>query len=103
MAIFLRFFNFIIPKSVITEKFDGGLEFFKESVPNSTFQEDEYLVSVGFMGEMDVEVYKKFLIKKGLSYENNQSQDFVITASPFGPEWKVDWLEIKDYKAHYKS
>ena len=93
MSIILRFYNFIIPKTIIKSKYDGGLNTFIENIPNKTFQEDDFLVSIGFMGPGDVEWFCEELKRNGLYFENNRSYDFTVTNSFFGNLWEVNWLD----------
>ncbi len=98
MSIKLIFYNIIIPKIILEEKYNGGIESFKKNIPNKTFQEDNELVSVGFMSPHDVEWYCSELNKNGLEYNNGCSSDFVVFAQFFGTQWNVDWL---DYDRHH--
>jgi hypothetical protein len=93
MSIRLRFYNFIIPKRTIDKKYKGGLNSFKINCPNRTFEEDNDLVSLGFMNPMDVKWFCHVLKKNGLQYNGKTSVDFVVTNSMFGNLWDVKWLD----------
>jgi len=93
MPVFLHLANLVFDKKIITHKYDGGCSQFKidfEIEKSNVNQEDDelFLVAKMNMDEFDLST----LIKKGLSYKNNFSNDFVAISRYGGAHWKTDWL-----------
>ena len=84
-------------------KNNGGLARFIENVPNQTFQQDEELVSVGFMGLNDVEWFCQSLKDNGLNFNGEFSEDFTIINSIVGNLWNVEWLESDVHHSWFKE
>lgn len=96
MAVPIEFFSVVVPKSIIKEKYKGGLEQYKADCPNQSFLEDEYLTRVGFMSPHPLDKFCENLINNGLHFDeaNFYSTDFVVAQRLFGKKWKSEWLSI---------
>jgi hypothetical protein len=94
MPVYLHLANLVFDKRIITDKYDGGCTQFKidfEIEKSNVNQEDDelFLVAKMNMDEFDFST----LIKKGLSYNNNFSNDFVAISRYGGAHWKTEWLK----------
>lgn len=95
MAIYLDICNLIIDKKAIIERYNGGLERFREKydIPASEInQEDAHLFSLGQMNADEYDIDE--LVKNGLSFkrESQHSDDFTIVYRYGDADWEVDWL-----------
>jgi hypothetical protein len=95
MAIAMECFNTIVRKSVIAEKYPGGLAQCKEDC-GATFIEDEYLIRGGAMNWFDVERGIRHFEKFGIRYldENGRAVDIVVVDMIRGPTTPCDWIEF---------
>lgn len=94
MSVELKFLNIIVPKSVIAEKYPGGLTQYIRDVPNRSYREDFHFTRVGFMNGLDLEQYLNVLKEKGFHYdkEPEHSDDFVVVDLTKGKWWPASWL-----------
>ncbi len=78
---------------VLAFKYPGGIEQFKEDLPNDSYKEDEQLASVRFLHILEMDEFLQFVKEQGLHYdkEANYSDDFAVY-SFLGFWWKADWL-----------
>jgi len=103
MSIVLNFYNVIIPRKIIQEKYEGGIiQFFKEH-PVKYFKQDEFLIKTSFMEWDSMQKFIEILFSKGIEYDNEKkySNDFVIIGSITGYEWKVDWIKRKGWLVYH--
>ena len=96
MAVLIEAISVVIKRSVIDDKYPGGIEGFKRDAPNKTFCADEHLARIGFMSPVDVKAYCKELASHGFIYHVDQvPEDFVVIDQQSGPvvpcEWVVVW------------
>ncbi len=98
MAIPIEFFSVIVPKQVIQQKYDGGLDQYKADVPNASYKEDEHLTRVGLMDDLSLTFFCEKIISKGLHFHEapNYSTDFVVVQQLQGKRWKAEWLNQTD-------
>jgi hypothetical protein len=91
MPVFIHLSNLIIPKSIIANKYPGGIETFLKTFEISgvnRHQEDDELFSLASMNSDEFDL----LIGLDFDRTNQTSSDFVIVNRYGGPAWKVRWL-----------
>jgi hypothetical protein len=93
VSIDIEFINLIIPKEILEEKYDGGVNKFKTDCPNKSFREDDSLVRVGFMNNNDLYNFLDLVTTNGLEYKDESTTDFVIINTLSGLSWEVNWVE----------
>ena len=93
MAIQIQFINLIVRKSTLESKYQGGLEQFIKDMPNESFKEDDELVRYGCMNGLDLENFIDLILKRGLEYKGEETDDFEVIYTFSGASWKVSWLE----------
>lgn len=93
MPISLEFINLIIRKSTLESKYQGGLEQFIKDIPNQSFREDDELARYGCMNGLDLENFIDLILKRGLEYKGEETDDFAVIYTFSGASWKVSWLE----------
>lgn len=93
--IFFEFYQFIVPKAVLIEKYPGGLVFFKADIPNTTYKEDAELVNVRFLTLEEMNDFVNEVARKGLHFHKLEffSDDFAVF-TPLGPWWDCKWLHF---------
>ena len=94
MPTFIEIANIVVPKLIIEKKFSGGIIEFKEYFGfghGKRHQEDDELFSIAYMNLVDDDLV--FLHSKGLDFDKNKSNDFVVVFRYGGLAWEVDWLE----------
>lgn len=93
MGLPVEFFSLFIPRSVIEEKYPGGLKQYEADCPNGTFLVDEFLTRVAFMSPIEVDNYMTVLVAKGLEFDEEEPEagDMVVITNFFGFHWKVPW------------
>lgn len=96
MPIYLDIFNLIVPKKVISRKYQGGIIQFYKDFRFGEFeidQEDDELFSFGQMNFDCLPIDN--LVEKGLHFDNNNqySEDFTIIYRYGEDFWKVSWLQ----------
>lgn len=98
MPVPIQFFSVVVPKKVIQQKYSGGLEQYKNDVPNASYLEDEHLTRVGFMDPETLDYFCNKLIVNGLHFDEDKfySTDFVVAQYLSGKRWSADWLFIND-------
>src|SRR6266568_5016139 len=99
MAIAMEFFNIIVPKSVITAKYPGGIaQCKKDGGPG--ILEDEHLIRGGAMNWSDVEMIIRHLERCGMRHldENGRSVDIVVVDMIRGPLTPCNWIEFDSCK-----
>ncbi|HBX53143.1 MAG: hypothetical protein A2275_02640 [Bacteroidetes bacterium RIFOXYA12_FULL_35_11] len=103
MSIGLNFFNVIIPRKLVEEKYNGGIVQFFSEHPVHYFQQDDFLIKTSFMDSESMHKFIDILVSKGLEYdyEKKYSNDFVIIGSITGNEWNVDWIKRKGWLAYH--
>lgn len=98
MAVLIEFFSVVVPKKVLQQKYDGGLEQYIKDCPNSSYKDDEHLTRVGFLDDVSLHRYCEGIISKGLHWddETNSSTDFVVVQRIQGKGWKAKWLKLSE-------
>jgi hypothetical protein len=96
MAVPIQFFSVIVPKSVIQQKYQGGLQQYKDDCPNQSYTDDAHLTRVGFMDADSLSKFCESLISAGLHWDKKTetSKDFTVVQNLQGANWKTDWLKI---------
>jgi hypothetical protein len=89
---------------VLDFKYGGGIEQFKLDIPNHSYKEDDYLVSVRFLTTNETFNFISFVKDLGLHYDekSNHSDDFALF-SWIGHWWDADWLVTDIYKCWHKE
>lgn len=62
-------------------------------MPNESFREDDELVRYGCMNGLDLENFIDLILRRGLEYKGEETDDFAVIYSFSGASWKVSWLE----------
>jgi hypothetical protein len=101
--IYIEFYTFIIPKQVLEFKFAGGIEEFRQLIPNQSYHEDDQLATARFVRMQDLMHFCNAIEEKGLHYDDidNYSQDFAVY-SFMGFLWQCDWLQTNYYQVWMK-
>ena len=95
MPIATELTNLLIPKDVVSKKYLGGksqfIQDFNINDSNNRHSQDDELFSIAAMNadEYDIDT----LVKKGLEFKTDSSNDFVICSRYGGFYWNVDWVE----------
>lgn len=90
MPLYLQSGNLIVRKQSISEKYEGGLDKFRNDFSSYEFEEDDELINLISMGW---DSFFEELIENGLEYRNEKSSAFVIKNRYSDYSWKVDWIE----------
>ena len=94
MAVLVEAVSVIVRKSSVALKFPGGLEGFRQSVPNATLCEDESLFRVGFMSPADTDDYVGQLEACGLVFlDRGVPRDLLVIDQLRGMPEKCDWAK----------
>lgn len=106
MPTYINLSNLIVLKSVVQEKYPGGLEQFRSDYKIGTdiyFQEDNELFSVASMNPDEADIEE--LISKGLHFDEELqgSDDFTILSRYGGCLWKTDWIVSNELFAWHKN
>lgn len=96
MPVYLDLTNIVFDKGLLERKYPGGCDQFRldwNVIKNETHQEDDELISLGFMNFDEFQIEK--LIDKGLEFdaELQRSNDFVAISRYGGKHWEADWLQ----------
>lgn len=95
MAVLVEGISVIVRVAAIFSKFEGGLDGFKQGVPNKTLCIDNELARVGFMSPMDVESYVQKLEAKGLRFlVDGNAADLAVVDQQRGLTSPCSWVEI---------
>ena len=92
MPVFIHLSNLIVPKSIIENKYPGGIEAFRKTFKISevnNHQEDDELFSLSAINSDEFDL----LTNLDFDRKNQNSSDFVIVNRYGGPAWKVTWLD----------
>jgi len=102
--VYIEFYCFIIPKQLLEFKYPGGLEQFKQQVPNHTYQDDEQIATVRFVRSQDLFHFINTVEEQGLHYDDidNYSEDFAVY-SFMGFLWQCNWLQHNFYQVWMKG
>jgi hypothetical protein len=105
MSIALEFFNVIVPKRVLQDRYPGGADQYKQDAPPFSYAEDEALTRVAFMNSTEVSEYIDTLLAKGLVYDEDleRADDFSVLTNMWGPSWEVAWLEYDTAKCWFRE
>ncbi|MFD1629996.1 hypothetical protein [Pseudopedobacter beijingensis] len=93
--ILFEFYQFIVSKKVLEQKYPGGLEYFKKDIPNGTYVEDGHLASARFLKLEDINEFVDLVARKGLHFHRQEfySNDFSVFTA-VGPWWPCEWLSF---------
>lgn len=95
MAVLIEGISVVIKTDSIASKYPGGIESFKNGVPNRTLCMDSKIARVGFMAPDDVGTYISLLTENGLEFIlNGKCVDIVVVDQQRGPTAKCDWIEF---------
>jgi len=88
-----EFYQFVVPKRVLEQKYPGGLEHFKKDIPNLTYSEDGELASARFLKLDEINSFVDLVARKGLHFHRMEfySNDFCVFTA-VGPWWLSEWL-----------
>ena len=102
--IYIEFYTFIVPKQVLAFKYAGGIEQFKEHVPNHTYHEDEQLATARFVRIEELFHFINHCEELGLHFDQdaNYSEDFAVF-SFMGFLWPADWLQTNLFQLWMKG
>lgn len=98
MAVLCEAISVLVPKSVVNERYPGGITEYKLAVPNNTYCSDGQLTRVGFMHSNDVIEWVGQLTDAGLVFiaETSgtaaQAIDIVVVDQLTGPTCPCSWL-----------
>jgi len=97
MSLLIEGISVVIRRTAIEEKYPGGFDGFKASVPNKTFCADDDLARVGFMAPVDVKSFCESLEGHGLTYLiDGIAHDIVVIDQQRGPLVPCEWVEVWD-------
>jgi hypothetical protein len=95
MAVLVEAISIVIIADRIHDRFPGGWEEFRASVPNQTLCADNELVRVGFMVPADVEAYVASLSPHNIRYLiDGKARDLVVVDQLRGPMAACEWIEF---------
>lgn len=106
MPLYIHPANLIIPKRIITTKYNGGLKQFRREYLNldqPLNQEDDELVSICRLNPEEFDIEE--LITRGISFDHQKvvSDDFVIVTRYKGMLWRADWLQTNNIFCWHES
>ena len=95
MAVLIEGISVVIKTAILTERYPGGWENFREDVPNLTLCADSELARVGFMAPADTRNYIEHLEQCGLRHlVNGKAEDLVVVDQRNGLCSPCNWVEI---------
>ena len=95
MAVLIEGISVLVRVSMISAKYPGGSDAFRQVVRNSTYCADGELARVGFMTPMDTERFVKQLQQLGFVHLNDESAaDIVVVDQVQGPLSACSWVEF---------
>ena len=102
--IFFEFYQFIVPKVILINKYPGGLIFFKADLPNTTYTEDTDIVCVRFLTFEQMNEFVNEVARKGLHFhkEDFYSDDFMVFTT-LGPWWNCKWLHFNIHMCSFNN
>lgn len=102
--IHIEFYTFIVPKQLLELKYPGGIEQFKQDVPNHSYQEDEQVSTARFIRINELFNFINYVEERGLHYDelDNYSEDFAVY-SFMGFLWQCTWLQTNFYQIWMKG
>ncbi|WP_256014176.1 hypothetical protein [Desertivirga xinjiangensis] len=100
----IEFYVFIIPKMLLAMKYPGGIEQFKQDIPNHTYQEDDQIATARFLRSQDLFHFINTVEEKGLHFDDQDiySEDFAVY-SFIGFLWECNWLQTNLYQIWLKG
>ena len=95
MGVLIEGISVVVKRSVIEERYPGGLDQFCLDIPNDTYCADENLVRVGFMHPDDVAAFCEHLKTFGIHYVvNGTAEDLVVIDQQRGCMSPCGWVEL---------
>jgi hypothetical protein len=95
MAVLVEGISVVVRSDAIQSKIAGGLERFRQLIPNSTYCDDGELARVGFLAPADVQTFIEELVDAGLAFmEDGRCVDIAVCDQQRGPTADCDWLEF---------
>ena len=100
MPIIIDLSNLVVPKDIVAQYYEGGVEQFRKDYINEDYprnEEDDELFSLCKMNPDEFNLTN--LIDKGFIYhtETQTSKHFVILQKYVGMLWEVDWLKLENW------
>jgi hypothetical protein len=97
MAILCEAISVVVPISAIEEYYPGGLDGYRQAIPNATFCTDGVLTRVGMMNPSDIGYWVKHLESQGMTFVSSTSgapnaKDFVVIDQRMGPTCSCSWI-----------
>ena len=104
MAVIIEAFSIIIRNSTIETKFPGGLDGYKKACPNTSLCTDGELCRVGFMTEVEISNYLKFLSENGISIcDKNRRTQIAYVDHDGSLKWECDWIQVVEIEGNLSS
>jgi type I restriction enzyme M protein len=99
LPVAIEFYNFIVPISVIEQKYPGGWEQCLKEYSSPAVWYDEHLFRTGAMDPMDIEDIVKEWEKMGFTMAEKKNgkkvwKDFCAFGSLSRGDWPCEWLEV---------
>lgn len=106
MPVFIHLANLIIPKSILEEKYPGGVSKFRKEYKideENNHQEDRELFNLAAMNSSEFDILD--LMENGISYDSKTifSEDFTIIHRYGGTAWEPRWLRYNAVFAWHKT
>jgi hypothetical protein len=93
MAVLVECQTVVVRVETLREKYPGGPEAYCRACPNQTLRSDGRLVAIGFMTDMDVEVWVARLALLGLRCKHEgRFEDIAVVEQSHGLRAPCDWL-----------
>jgi len=96
MAVLIEALNVVVRRALLEQRFPGGINGFRDVVPNQTFCADEHLVRVGFMDPASVGDFVATLERYGFQlFDGSAFIDMAVVDQLRGPTAPAPWLTIE--------
>jgi len=96
MSVLVEAFTVVVPRGVIEESFEAGLDGYASLVPNGTLRSDAHLTAVSFMTLADVDWYLEELNRQGVVVvTDGRSDEVAIVDQLSGAMESREWLSFE--------
>ncbi len=96
MAVLIEAYSILVRRDGVEQRFAGGVDAFRDFVPNRTFLTDGSLFRVGFMAHHDAMVFCTGLVRRGLvGPSGDEWRDFALADHRLGVLGRAPWLEVR--------